>query len=113
MHRDDLVELLFGHFAHRRVAGNAGIVDHDVQVTEVLDGGSDQAVDVDSNSDVASHCPRDVVAAKRLAAVSVASRLISPSTTRAPSATNRSAIANPNPCAPPVTTAVRPINNDT
>ena len=39
------------------------------------------------------------------------SRLRSPNTTLAPSAMNRSAIAYPIPCAPPVITAVRPSSN--
>src|ERR1700759_3098362 len=47
------------------------------------------------------------------AAACVASRFTSPSTTRAPSSTKRSAMARPRPWAPPVTTAILPANNVT
>ncbi len=42
VHGDDLVELLLGHLAHGRVAGDAGVVDHDVQAAEGVDGRPDE-----------------------------------------------------------------------
>ena len=114
VHGDHLVELLLGHLAHRRVAGDAGVVDHDVQPAEPVDGRTDERVDIVAGRHVAAHRHGDVVAAELLGGrFCVASRSTSPSTTRAPSSTKRCAIAKPDPWAPPVTTAVLPLNNAT
>ena len=52
MYRDDLVELLFRHLPQGGVPCDAGIVDHDVQGSELLDscgdGASTSAPDVTS-----------------------------------------------------------------
>ena len=64
MHGDDLIELLFGHLAHRCVAGDAGVVDHDVQPAESVDGGGDQGVDVGRGSHIAADRHGDVIAAE-------------------------------------------------
>src|ERR1700722_11954340 len=55
MHGDDLIELILGHLAHRRVAGDPGFVDHDVQAAEPLDGGTHQSIDLAARRDVAPH----------------------------------------------------------
>src|SRR5581483_12132196 len=61
-HSDDLVELLLGHLAHRRVAGDAGVIDHDVQTAEPVDGARDQCVDVGPGRHIAAHRRGDVIA---------------------------------------------------
>src|SRR5580693_6534510 len=66
MHRDDLIELVFAHFAHGRVTGDPGVVDHDVQTAEVFDGGADEGVDIGGLRDVALHRHSDVAAAQLL-----------------------------------------------
>ncbi len=64
VHVDDLIELLLGHLAHRRVAGDSGVVDHDVQAAEPIDGGRDEGLDVGGLRDVAPHRQRDITAAQ-------------------------------------------------
>ncbi len=66
MHGDDLIELLLGHLAHRRVAGDPGVVDHDVQAAEPLHRGGHQRVDLVGLSHVTAHGQGDVVAAELL-----------------------------------------------
>ena len=55
MHGDDLVELLLGHLAHRRVAGDARVVHHDVETAEVFDRRGDQRVDLVGLGHIAPH----------------------------------------------------------
>ncbi len=66
MHRDDLIELLFGHRAHRCVAGDPGVVDHDIPTAETLDSGPDEDVDVVGLSHIAPHRQSNVIAAQPL-----------------------------------------------
>src|ERR1700742_2972065 len=66
MHGDHLIELFFGHLAHRRVAGDSGVVDHDVERAEPVDSRVDQCIDVTPGCHVAAHCDGDVVAAELL-----------------------------------------------
>src|ERR1700676_3327524 len=58
MHGNDLIELLLGHLAHRCIAGNARVVDHDVQATELLDSRGHQRVDLVALRHVATHGER-------------------------------------------------------
>ncbi len=64
VHGDDLIELLLGHLAHRRVSGDAGVVDHDVQTAEALDRGGHQRVDLVGVGHIAAHGQRHFVAAE-------------------------------------------------
>ena len=64
MHVDDLIELLFGHLAHRRVAGDSGVVDHDVQAAEVVDGGRDESLHLGGLRHIAPHRQGDITAAQ-------------------------------------------------
>ncbi len=64
VYRDHLIELLLGHLAHRRVAGDAGVVDHDVQRTESVQRRADERVDVVAGGHIAAHRDGDVVAAE-------------------------------------------------
>src|SRR6202000_2158901 len=66
MHGNYLIELLLGHLAHRRVAGDPGVVDHDVQAAETLDRGLDQGLDIGRLRDIAPDRDRDVVTAQLL-----------------------------------------------
>ncbi|MHC2413494.1 hypothetical protein ACVJGC_006085 [Bradyrhizobium diazoefficiens] len=50
---DDFVEFLFGDLEDVPVAGDAGIVDHDVEPAELLHGGRNELVDVGALGDVA------------------------------------------------------------
>ncbi len=59
-----MVELLFGHLAHRRVAGDPGIVHHDVQATEMLDSRPEKRLDLFCVSDIAARRHCDVLAAE-------------------------------------------------
>src|SRR6202012_3465683 len=64
VHVDDLVELFLGHLAHRRVAGDTGVVDHDVQRTEPVDCGLDEVLDLVGPGHVAGHGDGHVVTAE-------------------------------------------------
>ena len=64
MHGDHLIELFLGHLAHRRVAGDSGVVDHDVQRAEPVDGRADQCIDVVAGCHIAAHRDGDLVTAE-------------------------------------------------
>src|SRR5690606_34214212 len=61
---DHLVELLLGHLAHSRVAGDAGVVDHDVERPEPLHRRADQRLHLIGPGHIATHPDRDVRAAE-------------------------------------------------
>ena len=52
---DDFVEFLFGDLQDVPVAGDAGIVDHDVEPAELFHGGRDELIDVGTLGDIADH----------------------------------------------------------
>lgn len=60
MHVDHLVELRPGHLAHRRIAGDAGVVDHHVEGSESVDRSGQQRRDVVGDGDVAAQAERNV-----------------------------------------------------
>ncbi len=112
MYRDHLVELLLGHLAHRRVAGDPGVVDHDVETAELLDCGADQCVDLVRPGHVASHRQRDIGAELLGGGLGRGEIQIAE---HHPGALGDEEFGDrkPRPCAPPVTTAVCPVSNDT
>jgi hypothetical protein len=58
VHGDDLVEVLLGDVEEALVAGDAGIVDHDVEPAERFDGCGDGALDIRPPRDVRLHGPQ-------------------------------------------------------
>ena len=66
MHGDDLVELLLGHLAKSRVAGDPGVVDHDVEAAEPFDGGGDESVDLIGFCHITADGERNLVASELL-----------------------------------------------
>ena len=87
-------------------AGDAGVVDEDIDASEALDGGVAGLGDRGGLRHVAGDRVDRSPSALAVFCASAMSR--SQIATRAPEATKRSAMALPKPWAPPVTTAVRP-----
>jgi hypothetical protein len=78
------------------IARRTGIVEHDVECAEFLDRRENQRLDLGILRDIGAAV--DHLAGK------------SPTTTRAPSATNTSTVAKPMPLTPPVTAATLPVS---
>ena len=104
---DDEVEVLVGHVEQHPVAGDAGVVDHDVQAAQTV-GAGHQLVGGRALADVArARRPLDPAALISSSTSEASSaRWMSLTTTVAPARPD--APARPSPAAAPVTTATRP-----
>ena len=58
VHLEDEVELLVGHVEQHLVAGDAGVVDHDVEPAELVDGGLEHRLGGGALPHVAGHDER-------------------------------------------------------
>ena len=110
MHRGDRVPILVGHLVDQIVAGDAGIVDEDVERAEPLGDLLDHRLDLGGYRDIGLEADRRdaMPSGDRSAVASAPAPSRSAIAIAAPSSASRSAVASPMPRAPPVTSATRP-----